>query len=112
MKKYIAILGLIMVGCFSKSALMTQDTFSDVQVGTPIQVVIDQNGEPYSIDAKNGMDEYHYIERVTNGNRLIYETHFILYVRDGVVVGKTSSRETPPAYNMIYQDDPNHNQYP
>jgi hypothetical protein len=103
---------LLLCGCFSKSAMMTQETFSSVQVGEPICTIVQENGEPYTIDEKNGMQEYKYVERITNGNRLIYENHFVIYVKDGVVVGKTSTREQVPAFGLIYQDDPNHNQYP
>lgn len=114
MKKYGIFLGsfLLLCGCFCRSAMMTQETFSNVQVGTNIQTIVKENGEPYAIDEKNGMEEYKYVERMTSGNRLIYENHFVLYVKDGVVVGKTSTREQVPAYGLIYQDDPNHNQYP
>lgn len=114
MSKNWIVLGLCFMfcGCFSRSAMMTQDSFSSVQVGTPIQTIIDQKGEPYSIRDKNGMEEYTYVERVTNGNQLIYENHFIFFVRDGIVVGKTTTQERPPAFDLIYQDDPNHDTYP
>ncbi len=91
---------------------MTQETFATVQVGAPIQNVISENGEPYSIRNKNGMEEYTYVERVANGNELIYENHFILFVQDGVVVGKSTTQERRPPYDVIYQGDPNHYQYP
>ena len=91
---------------------MTQETFAIVQVGAPIQNVIKESGEPYSIRNKNGMEEYTYVERVSNGNALIYENHFILYVQDGVVVGKSTTQERRPPYDVIYQGDPNHPQYP
>lgn len=108
------ILGMCVVlcGCYSQSAVMTQDTFSSVQVGTTVQSLVKEKGEPYSIRDKNGMEEYTYIERVTNGNQLIYENHYIFFVKDGIVVGKTTTQERRPAFDLIYQDDPNHNQYP
>ena len=112
MKKYFALAAIIMAGCFSRSAMMTQETYYSVQVGTPISTVIEQNGEPLYTETKDGMEEYHYVERMTSGNRLIYENHYIIYVKDGMVVAKTTSQERPPAFDMIYQDDPNHNQYP
>ncbi len=102
----------IFCGCSSRSAMMTQDSFSSVQVGTSIQTIVQERGEPYSIRDKNGMEEYTYIERVTNGNQLIYENHFILFVKDGLVVGKTTTQEKRPAFELIYQDDPNHSKYP
>lgn len=112
MKKYMVLASIIMLGCFSRSAMMTQETYYGVQVGTPIDTVIEQNGKPLYTETKDGMEEYHYVERMTSGNRLIYENHYVLYVKDGIVVAKTTSQERPPAFDMIYQDDPNHNQYP
>ena len=114
MSKNWIVLGICFMfcGCLSRSAMMTQDTFSSVQVGTPIQMIVQERGEPYSIRDKNGMEEYTYIERVTNGNQLVYENHFILFVRDGIVVGKTTTQEKRPAFELIYQDDPNHAKYP
>ncbi|MES2199139.1 MAG: hypothetical protein V4489_03105 [Chlamydiota bacterium] len=103
---------LVLSSCFSRSAMMTQQTFSDVQVGTPIETIVHENGDPYSIENKNGMEEYRYVERVVNGNRLIYENHFVLFVKGGVVVAKTVTQETLPAFDIMYQDDPNHHQYP
>lgn len=111
-RKWMMAVCLIASGCFAKSAMMTQQTFDSVQVGTPINAVVQEHGEPCAIETKNGMEEYQYVERVTNGNRLMYENHFVLYVKGGVVVAKSSSQETVPAYDLMYQDDPNHNQYP
>lgn len=111
-KKWLMAICLIASGCFARSSMMTQETFDSVQVGVPINSVVQEHGDPYAIETKNGMEEYKYIERVTNGNQLIYETHFVLYVKGGVVVAKSSSQEKVPSYDLIYQDDPNHNQYP
>ncbi len=111
-KNFLLACSLLLCSCFSKSAMMTQETFTSVQVGFPVQRVIDANGEPYTIRYKNGLEEYVYVERVTNGNQLIYENHFILHVRDGVVVGKSTTQERVPPFDIMYQDDPNHNQYP
>ncbi len=112
-KKYGICLGLFLLGgCFPKSSMMTMERYDQVQVGSPIRDVVQQNGEPYSIDTKHGSSEYKYVEKVTSGNRLIYENHYTIIVKDGNVVGKTAVQERRPAYDLIYQDDPNHNQYP
>lgn len=103
---------MLLCSCYGQRAMMTQNSFAEVQVGSSIATVVKTNGEPYSVRTKNGVEEYTYVERVTNGNRLIYENHYTLYVQDGVVVGKTTSQETTPPFDLIYQDDPNHNQYP
>lgn len=104
--------GILVTGCYSASAPMTQEKFSTVYVGTAVSEVIKENGQPYSVQNKNGMKEYVYIERINNGNQLIYENHFIFYVEDGVVVGKTVRQEKRPPYNIMYQDDPNYPEYP
>ncbi len=103
---------LLLSGCFSRSSVMTRESFDGIQVGTPISEIERSAGEPYAVHHKNGMDEYEYIERVTTGNRLIYENHYTIYVQNGQVVGKSVSQEKVPAFDLIYQDDPNHNAYP
>jgi len=111
-KKLIIATCFIVSGCFSKTSMMTQETYSNIQTGTPVKKLVEENGRPYSVETKNGMEEYKYVERVTSGNYLIYENHFTLFVKNGVVVAKTATQEKTPAYDMIYQDDPNHNNYP
>jgi hypothetical protein len=108
----IASVFLLFCGCFARHSMMTRDSYDEVQVGTPISEVVKKSGEPYAVHHKNGMDEYEYIERVTTGNQLIYENHYTLYVKDGSVVGKSVTQEKVPAFDLIYQDDPNHNTYP
>jgi hypothetical protein len=110
-KKYGICLGLFLL-CGCSSRMMTLTSYDQIQVGEPIKAVVEKNGDPYGVDTKNGSTEYKYVEKVTSGNRLIYENHYTIYVKDGNVVGKTSVQERRPAYDLIYQDDPNHNQYP
>lgn len=112
MKNWVFIGTFLLAGCFSKSAMMTMQTFDGVQVGSSVDGVVQENGEPYSIKTRQGTEEYMYVEKVTSGNRLIYENHYTIFVKDGVVVGKTAKQEMVPAFDLIYQDDPNHNQYP
>lgn len=110
--KFLLAACLVLGSCFSKSTMMSQQTFDDVQIGTRVDAIVKENGEPYSIETKNGMEEYRYVERVTDGNTLVYENHFVLFVKGGVVVAKTVSQERLPAFDLMYQDDPNHHQYP
>lgn len=88
------------------------ESFDQVQVGEPIVEVVHKNGEPYTVNKTRSASEYKYVEKITSGNRLIYENHYTIFVQDGNVVGKTAVQERPPAFDLIYQDDPNHNQYP
>ena len=112
MKNWVFIGTFLLCGCFSKHAMMTMQTLDGVQVGSPVATLVQENGQPYSIKTKHGTEEYMYVEKITTGNRLIYENHYTIFVKDGNVVGKTSVQEMVPAFDLIYQDDPNHNQYP
>lgn len=102
---------LLLVSC-AHSAFMTMESYDQIQVGSPITTVVEKNGEPYSVHKSHGSSEYKYVEKITSGNRLIYENHYTIFVQDGNVVGKTVVQERVPAFDLIYQDDPNHNQYP
>jgi len=108
----IFLLAMLLTSCFSRSSLMTYETFDTVQIGTPIAVLQPEIGKPYAIHSKDGMQEYEYVERIdTGGDLLIAENHYFLIVQDGKVVGKYMTREKPPAYNLIYQDEPNYPGY-
>lgn len=113
-KSYLYSVGLVLflTSCFSSSRMMTMETYDHVQVGSPIDLVVQENGHPSSVSSSHGTSEYKYVEKITSGNRLIYENHFTLFVVDGKVTGKTVVQERLPAFDLIYQDDPNHNQYP
>ncbi len=114
MKNRIFLLSLILlVGCASHSALMSKADFDDVQVGTNVSSVTEKIGQPYAIhNGSGGSKEYEYVERITTGNTLIYENHYFITVKDGMITGKSVSQEQVKAFDLIYQDDPNHNQYP
>jgi hypothetical protein len=92
---------------------MTYYDYDKVEIGTPIATLRSEIGKPYAIHAKEGgMEEYEYIERIDTGNNLVSENHYFLIVQDGTVVGKYMNREGPPAYDLIYQEEPNYPSYP
>jgi hypothetical protein len=98
-----------LMGCFSRPALMTGMEYDSVQIGSSIAKLQEEIGKPYAIHAKeNGRMEYEYIERIDAGNHLIAENHYFLIVEEGKVVGKYMTRERPPAYDLIYQPEPNY----
>ncbi len=100
---------LFLCSCFSRPALMTYAEFDDIELGTSIATLQSEIGEPYAIhDKKGGAQEYEYIERIDTGNNLAAENHYFLIVQDGKVTGKYMKRERPPAYDLIYQDQPNY----
>lgn len=102
----------LLTGCFSRSAAMTNETYSMIQLGTPIDEVASEVGRPYAIhDKGNSIQEYEYIERIRNDRSLVGENHYFLTIEDGKVTGKRVSRERQPAYNLIYENDPNYDSY-
>jgi len=102
-----------LASCFSRPALMTYSDYDRIELGTPIARLQSEIGKPYAIHTKKGgAEEYEYIERIDSGNNLIAENHYFLLVQDGKVVGKYMSRERPPAYDLIYQEEPNYPGYP
>lgn len=100
-----------LAGCFSNSSMMTYDSYDQVKVGTSIADIREQLGRPYAIHHKDGQEEYEYVERIGAGNNLVAENHYFLIVQNGKVVGKYMTREKPPAYDLIYQDEPNYPGY-
>ncbi len=99
--------------CFSRPSLMTYSDYDKVQIGTTVGELQSEIGQPYAIHAKEaGTEEYEYVERIDSGNNLIAENHYFLIVKDGKVIGKYMKRERPPAYDLIYQEEPNYPGYP
>lgn len=102
-----------LASCFSRPSLMTYSDYDKVEIGTPVSTLRSEIGKPYAIHAKgDGAEEYEYIERIDSGNNLIAENHYFLIVKEGKVIGKHMSRERPPAYDLIYQEEPNYPGYP
>ncbi len=90
---------------------MTRESYDAILIGAPIGDVEKQVGRPYSIRSKGGeIQEYSYTERINVGDDLSIENVYYLEVLHGVVVGKRSTSKRSPAYNMIYQTDPNFTQ--
>ena len=114
LKNLIPLLAMLVFlsGCFSRPALMTWSDYDNVRVGTPVSELQAGIGRPYAIHHKEpGIDEYEYVERINVGNNLIAENHYFLIVQNGKVIGKYMSRERPPAYDLIYQEEPNYPGY-
>jgi hypothetical protein len=102
----------LLTGCFSRTAAMTQDTYSQIQLGAPIDSLYAEIGRPYAIHYKeDGVKEYEYIERIRNDRSLVSENHYFLIIEEGLVVGKRIKQEKPRSYNLIYEYDPNYDSY-
>lgn len=111
--KYSLLVCMLLFLCSCSSNMMTKENFDDISLGTSIKEVEEQAGKPYAVhDKPGGKAEYEYIERIDMGNHLLFENHYFLMVSEGQVVSKRVTTETPPDYNMIYQQDPNHYTYP
>ena len=104
---------LLLCSCFSRPALMSYEEYDQVEMGISIATIQSEIGKPYAIhNKKDGGQEYEYIERIDTGNNIVAENHYFLIVQDGKVTGKYMKREKPPAYDLIYQDQPNYPAYP
>lgn len=111
--KLLLLMVLFTFASCSRPALMTYSDYDKVEIGTSVASLHSEIGQPYAIHAKgDGTEEYEYIERIDSGNNLVAENHYFLIVKDGQVIGKHMSRERPPAYDLIYQEEPNYPGYP
>jgi hypothetical protein len=99
---------IFMTGCFSRTAMMTRENYDTIAIGTPITELQKQIGTPSSVRSKgDDLEEYEYIERITmNGNYTI-ENNYYLEILNGIIVGKRMTSERTPAYNFMYNSDPN-----
>lgn len=106
MKRLTLILLLFCASCTTKGQMMNRDKFATIDIGEPIEEIIDQYGAPYSIRSRGGdCDIYEYIERVLMGTEMIQQRRYYLVVTKGKVVGKYVKFYNPPAYEQIYTDD-------
>ena len=87
---------------------MTREDYYTISTGISTQELINKYGEPYSITTqKDGTQEYLYIERIPAGDVTAEQNNYILVVKNGQVISKRTKQELPPAYDEIYDDDPN-----
>lgn len=109
----IIFLFLVLAACSSRSStMMTPEAFYTISLGTPVSQVVAENGKPYAIHPRGGgIEEYEYIEKVQADEELVRENHYFLKVSHGIVVSKRMTSEKSPAYDLIYQEDPNYPQY-
>lgn len=102
-----------LAGCFSRPTMMTYSDYDRVELGTSVATIQSEMGEPYAIHKKKGgLQEYEYVERIDGGTGVMAENHYFLIVQDGKVTGKYMRREGPPAYDLIYQEEPNYPTFP
>ncbi len=98
--------------CTSLSA-MTRLDFNEIMLGTSIGEVLNCYGDPYAVsEPPCGGVQFEYIERITMNSVLVYENHFYLLIMDDIVVSKYFSEEDRPAFDEMYQQDPNYPNFP
>lgn len=108
---------VFLTGCFCGRCSMNQVSFDDILIGMSVDDVEEMVGTPYSIRCQGSCSqEYEYIERIDAGAKVanwnvITVNHYFLIFCNGQVVAKRISKQRPPAYDLIYEDDPNANNY-
>lgn len=104
---------ICLTGCFSDRATMDRAGYVWATLGMSACELKKCAGEPYAIHCCGENDmEYEYIERFNFGNEFCYQNHYYFRIVNGFVVSKRITREKQPAYDLIYQDDPNYPSYP
>ena len=99
---------LLLCGCFTRSQVISRGSFDDVQMGSPVADFEKQVGSPYKVrKLPDGSLDYEYIERIFMGEEVIEENHYYLRIKNGRIVAKRMNQEIPPAYDLIYEADPN-----
>jgi hypothetical protein len=99
---------VFLCGCFTRSQVISRGSFDDIQVGSPVADFEQKVGKPYRVrKLPNGNLDYEYIEKIFMGEEIIEENHYYLRVKNGRVIAKRMNQEIPPAYDLIYDADPN-----
>lgn len=107
MKHYLWMLFLVILAACSSGKPMTQETFSDVAIGTTVDDLKAQCGSPIEIKHHANEDEFIYVERITMGGCRVMENYYSFFIQSGKVVRKSIKTQQPPAFNLIYTEDPN-----
>lgn len=97
-----------MLAACATGAIMTRNDFDNIELGTPVTEVVKQYGDPVKIRKyKDGTQSYEYIERLPIGEQTVVENKYFLIIKNGQVSAKRYNYELPPAYDEIYDEDPN-----
>lgn len=84
---------------------MTMGEFYHVPLGMKEEEIVEQFGSPESItNEEGGQVAYHYVERLTNGLRVIEERYYSFIFMNGALVGKRVSQENTPPYQINSYD--------
>ena len=100
---------LLLASCFARCA-MTRESFDGINLG--LQQLLDCAGDPYAVHCICDGLEYEYVERLSADTELMSENHYFFRVVNGQVVSKYVKVERRPAYDLMYQQDPNYPTFP
>ncbi len=106
-KTVLTALLFIQAAC-AHGSVMTHQDFNSIELGTPVTEVTKQYGDPLKITRqKDGSQVYEYVERLKISEETVQENNYKLVIKNGQVVSKRYNQELPPAYDEIYDEDPN-----
>lgn len=102
---------MLVAGCFSRPSLMSRDVYDSVEIGMPVADLELIAGQPREIRSKGSeIEEYEYIERIkvqAQPDHFAVENIYYIDVLRGQVVGKHMTIHRTPAYNILYDTQPN-----
>lgn len=106
--RLLILLPLLLIACSHSTTAMTRDRFDSIALGTPASEI----GEPYDIKKKpGGVEEYKYIEKIRDERLPVLEIHYTITISNGKVISKKVDYKQRPAYDLIYEEDPNFASY-
>ncbi len=95
---FVIIFSLFLPACGHR--VMTMQTFYDVPNQITSQELKDRAGFPYAIRKKEGgVEEYEYIERITAGQNIVEERHYIFILKNDRVVSRKVLQSDPPPFD-------------
>lgn len=105
-----ALVLLFLASCFCRSA-MSRDTYDSIEIGMSVTDLESLAGEPRDVRSKGSeIDEYEYVERIrvqAQPDHFAVENIYYIDVLHGQVVGKRMVTHRTPAYNILYDTQPN-----
>jgi hypothetical protein len=108
MRYIVCALLVVLMGCFTRPAIIHRQSFDEIQIGTTVEELKKKVGEPRTIRATpSGGEEYEYVENLYIENEVVEKRLYYFSVQNGKVTSKRTDQQTPPAYDQIYDDDPN-----
>ncbi|HSX04703.1 MAG TPA: hypothetical protein VLG76_08255 [Rhabdochlamydiaceae bacterium] len=115
MKKILLIIlsASLLTGCFNGGNDISYLCFDAVNLGSTVEELECIVGAPYAVHCIcDGELEYEYVEKLSVDSELMAENHYFFKVVNGHVVSKYVKVERRPAYDLIYQADPNYPMFP